>query len=58
MPVEIHVVVFCEMPPFILVNNVSFDLLNTELVHASRNVDAVLRATLALKTRANQISGH
>jgi len=57
MPGEIHVV-FYEMPPFSLVSNVSFDLLNTELVHASRNVDAVLRATLALKTRANQISGH
>jgi len=58
MPVEIHVVVFCEMLPFSLVDNFSFHLLNAKLVHANRNVDAVLRNTLALKARTNQISGH
>lgn len=57
MPVVIHVV-FYEMPPFSLANNVSFHLLNTKLVHANRNDNAVLRPTLAVKTRANQISGH
>ena len=58
MPEEIHFVVLCEIPPFSLVNNVSFHLLNTMLVHANRSVDAASRTTLALKARANQISGH